>query len=54
MTMTVGFWTASRVLEGLGVSDDAIARRLDHMREEGLGRISGRDRRKTGRPGRGG
>lgn len=31
----------ARVLKGLGVSDDAIERRLDDMREEEFGRISG-------------
>ena len=31
----------ARVLEGLGVSDDAVARRVDDMRREELGRISG-------------
>ncbi|MBX9776976.1 MAG: cation:proton antiporter [Xanthobacteraceae bacterium] len=42
----------ARVLEGLGVSDDAIARRLDEMREGELARISGRDGEKTGGPAR--
>ena len=43
----------ARVLEGLGVSDDAIARRLDAMREEELARISAGDGEKSGRPARG-
>lgn len=33
----------ARVLEGLGVPDDAVARRLDDMREQELARISGKD-----------
>jgi monovalent cation:H+ antiporter-2, CPA2 family len=44
---------AARVLEGLGVSDDAIARRLDAMRDQELARISGGDGEKTGGPVRG-
>lgn len=52
-TVEASLQLGARVLEGLGVSDDAIARRLDHMRDEVLGRISGEDGRKTGRPGRG-
>jgi monovalent cation:H+ antiporter-2, CPA2 family len=43
---------AARVLEGLGVSDDAIARRLDAMRDQELARISGGDGEKTGGPAR--
>ena len=43
----------ARVLEGLGVSDDAIARRLDAMREEALAHISAGDGGKSGRPARG-
>ena len=43
----------ARVLEGLGVPDDAIARRLDDMRDQELARISGADGEKTGRPARG-
>ena len=52
-TVEASLQLGARVLEGLGVSDDAIARRLDHMRDEVLGRISGEDGRKTGRPGPG-
>jgi CPA2 family monovalent cation:H+ antiporter-2 len=43
----------ARVLEGLGVSDEAVARRLDNMRDEELARISGGDGEKTGGPDRG-
>jgi CPA2 family monovalent cation:H+ antiporter-2 len=39
----------ARVLEGLGVPDDAIARRLDDMRDEELARISGKDGDKPAR-----
>ena len=42
----------ARVLEGLGVPDDAIARRLDDMREEELGRISGKYEGTNSRPAR--
>ena len=42
----------ARVLEGLGVSDDAVARRLDDMRDQELARISGGER-EDGRPARG-
>ena len=41
-TVEASLQLGARVLEGLGVSDDAIARRLDDMRDEELGRISGR------------
>jgi monovalent cation:H+ antiporter-2, CPA2 family len=43
----------ARLLEGLGVSDEAIARRLDAMREEELAHISTGDREKSGPPARG-
>jgi monovalent cation:H+ antiporter-2, CPA2 family len=43
----------ARVLEGLGVSDDAIARRLDDMRQEELARVSEGDGEKAGGPARG-
>jgi K+:H+ antiporter len=43
----------ARVLERLGVPDDAITRRLDDMRGEELGRISERHDGKTGRSARG-
>ena len=43
----------ARVLEGLGVSDDAIARRLDDMRDAELARISAGDGAKGETPARG-
>ncbi len=43
----------ARVLEGLGVSDDAIARRLDEMRDAELARISAGDGKSGGTPARG-
>lgn len=43
----------ARVLEGLGVSDDAIARRLDAMRDAERARISAGEEVKGGRPARG-
>jgi monovalent cation:H+ antiporter-2, CPA2 family len=52
-TVEASLQLGARVLEGLGVSEDAIARRLDHMRDEEFGRMSGQDDGKTGRPGRG-
>ncbi len=52
-TVEASLQLGARVLEGLGVSDDAIARRLEDMRAEELGRISGKQSGKTGRPARG-
>jgi CPA2 family monovalent cation:H+ antiporter-2 len=43
----------ARLLEGLGVSDDAIARRLDTIRDQELARISGGADKKSDRPARG-
>jgi CPA2 family monovalent cation:H+ antiporter-2 len=39
----------ARVLEGLGVSDDAIARQLDHMRNQELARFSAGEDETAGR-----
>jgi CPA2 family monovalent cation:H+ antiporter-2 len=38
--MEASLQLGARVLEGLGVSDDAVARRLDAMRDQELARIS--------------
>ncbi|MPZ38725.1 MAG: portal protein [Rhizobiales bacterium] len=43
----------ARLLKGLGVADEAIARRLDEMRDEELGPIPGEGGGKTDRPARG-
>jgi len=51
-TVEASLQLGARLLERLGVSDDVIARRLDHMRDEELGRISGQDGGKIGRPAR--
>jgi CPA2 family monovalent cation:H+ antiporter-2 len=41
--MEASLQLGARLLKGLGVSDDAVARRLDDMRKEELGQISGGD-----------
>ena len=41
-----------RLLEGLGVSDDAVARRLDELREQELARLKAARRKKRLRRGR--